>query len=55
MLGTILVVLIVLALLGGIAPWGSYSNAGHFYGMGYGGGGIGLVVLIILVLLFFVR
>ena len=52
-IGTILVIILVLILLGGIgAP---YINAGwqpgYCYGW-YGNGGIGLVLLIIIILLF---
>ncbi len=42
-IGTILIVLLILALLGGV-PTGGYG-----YGW-YGGGGIGLVLVIIVVL-----
>jgi hypothetical protein len=46
MLYTILIVLLVLALLGGI-PGGFYAQPwGHYYG-----GGLGLVVLILVILL----
>ena len=45
--GTILIVLLVIALLGGFSGLGG----GPFYGTGYyGGGGLGLVLLIVLVL-----
>jgi hypothetical protein len=48
-LGTILLVLLVIALLGGFNNWG---GAGPFYGTGYvGGGGLGLVVVVLLILL----
>lgn len=47
-LGTILLVILVIALLGGFTGIGG----GPFYGTGYyGGGGLGLVVLVLLVLL----
>ncbi|WP_457151266.1 DUF3309 family protein [Mesorhizobium sp. P5_C1] len=46
-LGTILIIILVLALLGGFSGLGG----GPFYGTGYyGGGGLGLVLLIIIVL-----
>jgi len=46
-LGTILIILLVIALLGGFRGLGG----GPFYGTGYyGGGGLGLVLLIIIVL-----
>jgi hypothetical protein len=46
-LGTILLVIFVIALLGGFSGLGG----GPFYGTGYyGGGGLGLVLVIVLVL-----
>ncbi len=46
-LGTILLVVLVIALLGGFSGLGG----GPFYGTGYyGGGGLGLVLVIVLVL-----
>jgi hypothetical protein len=46
-LGTILLILLVIALLGGFSGIGG----GRFYGTGYyGGGGLGLVLIIVLVL-----
>jgi hypothetical protein len=49
MLGTILIIILILALLGGFRDWG---GRGPFYGTGYyGGGGIGLVLLIVVLLL----
>ena len=49
---TILIIVLVIALLGGLAPWGNYPGPGHFYGTGvYGGGGLGLIVIILIVLL----
>lgn len=49
MLGTILIVLLILILLGGISPWG--TTRGPFYGTGYyGGGGLGLVLIIVIIL-----
>jgi hypothetical protein len=46
-LGTILLIILIIALLGGFSGLGG----GRFYGMGYyGGGGIGLVLVIVLVL-----
>jgi hypothetical protein len=45
--GTILLILLVVALLGGFSGYGG----GPFYGTGYyGGGGLGLVLVIVLVL-----
>jgi uncharacterized protein DUF3309 len=45
--GTILLILLVVALLGGFSGVGG----GRFYGTGYyGGGGLGLVLIIVLVL-----
>ena len=46
-LGTILLIIIVIALLGGFSGLGG----GRFYGTGYyGGGGLGLVLIIVLIL-----
>ncbi|BAV46383.1 DUF3309 family protein [Mesorhizobium sp. AR02] len=46
-LGTILIIILVIALLGGFSGLGG----GPFYGTGYyGGGGLGLVLLILIVL-----
>lgn len=46
-LGTILLIILVIALLGGFSGLGG----GPFYGTGYyGGGGLGLILLIVLVL-----
>jgi uncharacterized protein DUF3309 len=46
-LGTILIIILVLALLGGFSGIGG----GPFYGTGYyGGGGLGLVLIIIIIL-----
>jgi hypothetical protein len=46
-LGTILLILLVIALLGGFSGLGG----GPFYGTGYyGGGGLGLILLVVLVL-----
>ena len=45
--GTILLVVLVIALLGGFSGIGG----GNFYGTGYyGGGGLGLVLIVVLVL-----
>jgi hypothetical protein len=47
-IGTILLVILVIALLGGFTGLGG----GPFYGTGYyGGGGLGLVVIVLVVLL----
>jgi hypothetical protein len=46
-LGTILIIILVLALLGGFSGFGG----GPFYGTGYyGGGGLGLVLIIVIIL-----
>ena len=46
-IGTILLIILVIALLGGFSGLGG----GPFYGTGYyGGGGLGLVLLILIVL-----
>jgi hypothetical protein len=46
-LGTILLIILIIALLGGFSGIGG----GPFYGTGYyGGGGLGLVLVIVLVL-----
>lgn len=43
-LGTILIIILILALLGGFAGLGG----GPFYGTGYyGGGGLGLILIIV--------
>jgi hypothetical protein len=47
MLGTILLIILVLALLGGFRDWGR----GPFYGTGYyGGGGLGILLVVVLLL-----
>lgn len=52
MIVTIIIIFLVLALLGGVAPWGAYQGPNHFYGTGYyGGGGLGLIVVILIILL----
>jgi len=46
-LGTILLIILVIALLGGFSGIGG----GRFYGTGYyGGGGLGLVLVVVLIL-----
>jgi Protein of unknown function (DUF3309) len=46
-LGTILLIILIIALLGGFSGLGG----GPFYGTGYyGGGGLGLVLVIVLIL-----
>lgn len=46
-LGTILLIVLVIALLGGFSGLGG----GPFYGTGYyGGGGLGLILVVVLVL-----
>ena len=48
-LGTILLIILVIALLGGFSGLGG----GPFYGTGYyGGGGLGLILVVVLVLSF---
>jgi len=45
--GTILLIILVIALLGGFSGLGG----GPFYGTGYyGGGGLGLVLIVVLIL-----
>jgi hypothetical protein len=47
-LGTIILIILIIALLGGFSGVGG----GPFYGTGYyGGGGLGLVIVILLILL----
>ena len=47
-IGTILLIILVIAILGGFTGLGG----GPFYGTGYyGGGGLGLVVLVLVILL----
>ena len=46
-IGTIILVLLIIAFLGGFSGIGG----GRFYGTGhYGGGGLGLVVIVLLIL-----
>jgi len=48
-LGTILLIILVIALLGGFSGLGG----GPFYGTGYyGGGGLGLILIVVLILVF---
>jgi hypothetical protein len=50
-IGLLLVVVLVVLLLGGLAPWGAYP-ANHGYGLGpVVPGGLGVVLVILLVLL----
>ena len=47
-IGTIILIILVIALLGGF----SGIRGGPFYGTGYyGGGGLGLVIIVLLILL----
>lgn len=47
-IGTIILIILIIALLGGFSGIGG----GPFYGTGYyGGGGLGLVIVILLILL----
>lgn len=56
-IGTLLLVILIVALVGGAAPWsgnpnGPYPERNHFYGTGIiGGGSLGLVVVILIVLI----
>lgn len=46
-LGTILLIVLIIALLGGFSGLGG----GRFYGTGYyGGGGLGLILIVVLIL-----
>jgi uncharacterized protein DUF3309 len=46
-IGTILLIVLIIALLGGFSGLGG----GRFYGTGYyGGGGLGLVLIVVLIL-----
>jgi hypothetical protein len=46
-IGTILLIILIIALLGGFSGLGG----GPFYGTGYyGGGGLGLIIVIVLIL-----
>lgn len=46
-IGTILLIVLIIALLGGFSSLGG----GRFYGTGYaGGGGLGLAVIVVLIL-----
>lgn len=48
-LGALVLLILLIALLGGFRDWG---GRGPFYGTGYfGGGGLGLVVLVLIILL----
>ena len=46
MLGTVLLIILILALLGSLPTWGYSSGWGYFPS-----GGLGLVVLIVIILL----
>jgi hypothetical protein len=46
MLGTILLIILILALIGSLPTWGYSGNWGY-----YPSGGLGLVVLILVILL----
>ena len=47
-IGTVLLILLIILLLGGFRDWGT----GPFYGTGqWGGGGLGLVIIVVVVLL----
>lgn len=46
MLGTILIIILILALLGALPRWGWSRNWGY-----YPSGGLGLVLLIVLILI----
>lgn len=47
MFGTILIIILIMFLFGGLAPWGQYPNAIHGYG--YGGGGVSVISIILIV------
>lgn len=50
--GTILVIVIVIILIGGVAPGPWQGPNGPYWGFGYyGGGGLGLIFIILLILL----
>lgn len=53
MLGTVLLVILILFLVGGITPLGNIAGRGPYWGAGYGwgGGGVGLILLILVILL----
>lgn len=51
MLMTILIVVLILALLGGAVPYGGYGGAWHGYGFGAGVPSIlGLLLIVILIM-----
>jgi hypothetical protein len=50
-MGLILLIILILFLVGGLAPWGPYSGPYHGYGYGNGGIGLGGILLIILVVM----
>jgi hypothetical protein len=50
MLWTILIIILVLALVGGLPHWGYWGANGSPYGY-YPAGGLGIIVLILIVLL----
>lgn len=47
MLGTILLIILILALIGALPTWGHSRNWGY-----YPSGGLGLVIVIVIILLF---
>lgn len=53
MLGTILIVVLVLLLVGGLVPFGP-TPAGPYHGYGYGWNGGGLLGLLLVVMLILV-
>lgn len=59
-LGTIILIILVIALVGGLVPWGTWGAQpqSRYPGYGYGnpvGGGLGLIIVIILILVLFGR
>lgn len=50
-LGTIILIILIIVLLGGAWPYGPYPDRGHFYGSGsLGGSVLGTVLVIVLIL-----
>lgn len=53
-MGTILLIILIVLLLGGLPAWGPHPAGWHGYGY-YPSGGIGMVLLIVLLLVLFGR
>lgn len=50
-IGLVIAIILVVIILGGVAPWGSYPGRYHGYGMGpWLPSGLGVVLVIILIL-----